>query len=114
MDNRKIDRYTVELEALSEHEQSQQPVRCIATNTDDNSTAEAWLSLAMTRALLNFAYNNQQSFTDDFMQQLKDHHYADLISPQPSAQQARCVFNSIELLPFGFIHDELRPWRVEK
>ena len=59
MDNRGIDRYTVELEALSEHEQSQQPVRCIATNTDDNSTAEAWLSLAMTRALLNFAYNNR-------------------------------------------------------
>jgi hypothetical protein len=51
--------------------------------------------------------------TDHFMQQLEDHHYADLTSPQPEAQQARCVFNAIDLLPFGFVHDELRPWRLE-
>lgn len=113
MDNRIIDRYTLELEALSEHEKSPSPVRCIATNTDDKSTAEAWLSLEETRALLNFAYGNQQTHTDHFMQQLEDHHYADLASPQPEAQQARCVFNAIDLLPFGFVHDELRPWRVE-
>ena len=45
MDNRVIDRYTLELEALSEHEHSPMPVRCIATNADDNSAAEAWLLL---------------------------------------------------------------------
>jgi hypothetical protein len=115
MDNKVIDRYTLELEALSEHEHSPLPVRCIATNTADNSTAEAWLSLEMTRALLSFAYDNQQTFTEHFMQQLEDHHYADLISPQPDAPQPnRCVINATELLPFGFVHDELRPWRVEK
>src|ERR1039457_4824185 len=69
MDNKVIDRYTLELEALSEHEHSPLPVRCIATNTADNSTAEAWLSLEMTRALLSFAYDNQQTFTEHFMQQ---------------------------------------------
>jgi hypothetical protein len=117
MDNRVIDRYTLELEALSEHEHSPLPVRCIATNTDDKSTAEAWMSLEMTRTLLNFAYGNQQTFTDHFMQQLQDHHYADLTSPQPEphpgAQHARCVFNAIDLLPYGFVHDDLRPWRPE-
>jgi hypothetical protein len=119
MDSRVIDRYTLELEALIEDEQSSQPVRCIATNTDDRSTAEAWLSLAMTRALLNFAYGNEQSLTDYWMRQLEDHHYADLIAQQPDAPQSgstkppRCVFNAMELLPFGFVHDELHPWKDE-
>jgi hypothetical protein len=51
MENTNIDRYTLELEALSEHENSPMPVRCIATNTDDKTTAEIWLTLEKTRAL---------------------------------------------------------------
>ncbi len=42
--NNVLDRYTLELEALSEHENGPQPIQCVATNTDDNSAAEAWLT----------------------------------------------------------------------
>jgi hypothetical protein len=115
MDNRVIDRYTLELEALSEHEHSPMPVRCIATNTDDKTTAEAWLTLERTRALLSFAYGNEQAIVDWCMHQLEDHHYVELIAPQPEGTKvSRCIFNALELLPFGFVREELRPWRVEE
>lgn len=110
--NRVIDNYTLELDALSEPENSPTPVRCIATNTDDNSTAEARLSLENARALLNLAYGNEQTITEWGMQQLEDHHYLDLTAPQPDQTKSnRCVFSATELLPLGFVRDELRPWR---
>jgi hypothetical protein len=114
MDNRVIDHYTLELEALSEDEKNPLPIRCIATNTDDKSTAEAWLSLEKTRSLLSFVCGNDETHVDHWMQQLQDHHYADLIAQYRGSNSDRCVVNSSELLPFGFDHDELRPWRVEK
>ena len=115
MNNVVIDRYTLELEALSEHENSPTPVRCIATNTDDKTTADAWLTLEKTRALFSFAYGNEQTIVDWCIQQLEDNHYVDLIAPQQEgAKTSRCVFNAAELLPFGFVREELRPWRVEK
>ena len=114
VDNRVIDRYTLELEALSEHEHSPMPVRCIATNTDDNTAAEAWLSLERTRELLNFVCGNDVVHVDYWMQQLDDHRYADLISQPGATTSGRYILNSVELLPFGFVHDDLRPWRVEK
>jgi hypothetical protein len=116
MDNRVIDHYTLELEALSEDENKPFPVRCIATNTDDKTTAEAWLTLEKTRALLNFAYGNEQTIVDWCMQQLEDHHHVDLIAPQPGGAKAsgRFIFNAVDLLPFGFVREELRPWQVEE
>lgn len=115
MNNIVIDRYTLELEALSEHESSSTPVRCIATNTDDKPTTETWLTLEKTRALLSFAYGNEQTIVDWCIQQLDDHHYVELIAPQAEgAKTSRCVFNAAELLPFGFVREDLRPWRVER
>jgi hypothetical protein len=92
LDNRVIDRYTLELEAWSENEHSPLP--------DDKSTAEAWLSLEMTRALLNLVYGNEQSITDSWMQQLENYHSADLIAQCRGSKLDRCVLNSAELLPF--------------
>jgi hypothetical protein len=112
MDNRVIDHYTVELEALSEHEHCDLPVRCIATNTDDKSAAEAWLSLYNTRALVRFVYGDEHVNT--WMQQLEGHHYADLIAQYRGSKAEHCIVNSADLLRFGFNHDELRPWRLEK
>ena len=114
MDNRVIDHYTLELEALSEDENKPLPVRCIATNTDDKSMAEAWLTLGMTRTLLNFVCGNDETHVDHWMQQLKDHHYADLIAQYRGSKPDRCIVNSADLLPFGFMREELRPWQVEE
>ena len=101
------------MEAPPENSDVGLPVRCVATNTDDNSTAETWLTLEQTRALLNFAYGNEQSAVDAWLQQLEDHHYADLIAELGAPKPSRCIFNSAELLQFGFDQDELRPWRNE-
>jgi hypothetical protein len=114
MENKVIDRYKLELEALSQDANKPSPIRCIATNTDDNSTAEAWLAIETARALLNFAYGNEQTVVDWCVQQLEDHHYVDLIAPQPDgAKRNHCIFHASELLPFGFIREELRPLRDE-
>jgi hypothetical protein len=113
MQNRAIDRYSLELDAPAENTEAGRAVRCVATNTDDNSTAEAWLTLEQTRALLNFACGNEQSIVDSWLQQLEDHHYADLIGQQGASKPSRCIFNSTELVQFGFSQDELRPWRNE-
>lgn len=114
MNNRVIDQYTVELEALSEDENKPLPVRCIAKNTDDESYAEAWLSFENTRTLLNNMYGNEQHIVDYWLQQLEAHHYADLIAEiDGRGKPSRCVLQSHELLRFGFPEEELRPWRVE-
>lgn len=113
MQNRAIDRYSLELEAPTENTDAGLPVRCLATNTDDNSTAEVWLTFEYTRALLNLAYGSEQGVMDSWLQQLEDHHYADLIAEQGASKPSRCIFNSTELLQFGFNQDELRPWRNE-
>jgi hypothetical protein len=110
--NNVIDRYTLELEALSEHEDVPQPIRCIATNTDDNSVAEAWLTRERARVLLKMLYGFDEH-VDAWMQQLADHHYADLITQQRGATSDRCIVKSTELLPYGFRHEDLRPWKQE-
>ena len=114
MDNRVIDQYTLELEALSEHENSATPVRCIATNMDDNSTAETWLNLVQTNALLHFLYGNEGDIMDNYLLQLADYRYVELIMQPGGRVSDRCVVNSKELLRFGFDRDELRPWKDEK
>jgi hypothetical protein len=111
MTNRVIDRYNLELEMSDDFAQPGLPVRCIATNTDDDSTAEARLTLEGTRVLLNFAYGNEKDIVDSLFQQLQDHHYAELIAQQGTTKPIRCIFNAAEILPFGFKQEELRPWR---
>lgn len=111
MNERVIDHYTLELEALSEHENLVSPVRCIATNTDDKSSAEAWLTLEKTRALLKFVCGEDEH-VDMWIQQLHDHHYADLVTQYSGSKPNRCIVNSVQILPFGFIREELRPWRL--
>lgn len=113
MTNRVNDTYTVELEALSENGNKPLPVRCIATNTDDRSTSEVWLSREKTRALLNMIWGSDHSAVDCSMQQLEDHHYVDLISEfdETAKPIRRCLVKSEELLPFGFPRGELHPWR---
>ena len=113
MTNKVIDRYSIELEMPADLAQPSLPVRCIATNTEDGSTTEAWLTLESTRALLNFAYGNEKEIVDSWLKQLEDHHYADLIAQQGATKPIRCIFNSAEILPFGFMREELRPWRDE-
>lgn len=113
MMNRVIDQYSLELEMSDNLAPPGLPVRCIATNTEDNSAAEAWLTLESTRALLNFAYGHEKDIVDSWFQQLQDHHYADLIAQQGATKPSRCIFNSAEILPFGFKQEELRPWRDE-
>lgn len=61
MMNKVIDQYGLELEMSDNLAPPSLPVRCIATNTEDNSTAEAWLTLESTRALLNFAYGHEKT-----------------------------------------------------
>ena len=104
------DHYTLELEALSEHENEPQPIRCIATNTADNSVAEACLTCEKARVLLKMLYAYDEH-VEAWMQQLADHHYADLIAQQRGTKTDRCIVNSTELLPYGFRHEDLRPWK---
>lgn len=107
-----IDRYnTLELELPGEPDSQDSPVRCIATNTNDHSVAEAWLNLVQTNALLSFLYGSEVSIVDTFMRQLSDYRYAELIAQPGGRFGDRCVVTSEELLRFGFNRDELRPWR---
>jgi hypothetical protein len=46
----------LQLQAVSVDDFDGLPPRCIAANTEDRSTAEVWLSMEKTRALLDFAY----------------------------------------------------------
>ena len=107
-----VEIYTIELEALSEHQDSPLPVRCIATNLNDKTSAETWMTHEKTRAMLKKLYEYDEN-VEDWMQQLADHHYADLISQRTGAKTDRCIVNSTELLPFGFQHEDLRPWKAE-
>ena len=107
-----IDQYTLELEALTEHDHSQHPVRAVATSTDDGSTVEAWLTKNQTRASLLLACS-EITFVDYFMQQLEEHRSVDLISQYGSKRSDRLIFTPRELIDFGFDPDEFRPRRDE-
>jgi len=111
MQDKALDHYTLELEAPSEPENESLPIRCIATNTNDDSATEAWLNLVQTNALLSFLYGNEQDIVDTWMQQLADHRYAELIAQPGGKFSDRCVVSSEELLRFGFNRGDLRPWK---
>jgi hypothetical protein len=108
-----VDHYTLELDAPSEPA-GDNLIRCIATNTNDDSTAETWLNLVQANALLSFVYGNEQSIVAVMLDQVADHRYAELIAQPGGRIRDRCVVSSEELLRFGFNHDELRPWKDEK
>jgi hypothetical protein len=112
MDNKIIDQYTLELEMLSEDEGKPSPVRCIATNTDDKSTAEAWMTREMSHALLGFFTGTD---ADYWAQQLAENRYVDLISSHTNTGvPLRYIINAPDLPRFGFSREELRPWRLEE
>jgi hypothetical protein len=104
MNNSVIDQY--KLEAEIQDENATLPVRCIATNSDDKSTAEAWLSMQRTRDLFSFMYGEHAASQ---LELLREQHYHQFIASLTSP----CVVNSRELVPFGFLPEELRPWRLE-
>ena len=104
MNNRVIDQY--KLEAEIQDENATLPVRCIATNTDDKSTAEVWLSMQRTGDLFSFMYGEHAASQ---LELLMEQHYHEFMANSKSP----CVVNSSQLVPFGFSPEELRPWRLE-
>jgi hypothetical protein len=114
MKDKTYDHYTLELEAPREPEDETLRIRCIATNTNDDSTAETLLNLVQANALLSFVYGDEQSIVAALLDQVADHRYAELIAQPGGRMGDRCVVSSEELLRFGFNRDDLRPWRDEK
>jgi hypothetical protein len=104
--NKVIDQYTLEAEILFENENMQLPVRWIATNTDDKTTAESWMTVEQSRILLEFVYGEVAGTQ---LEMLQDHRYLDLMADAES----RIVLNSSDLVRFGFSSLELRPWKTE-
>jgi hypothetical protein len=101
-----VDQYTLEAEIIFENENTPLPVRWIATNTDDKSTAETWMNIEQSRVFLEFVFGEHAGAQ---LEILRDHGYLDLMADA----KTRCVLNSHELLRFGFAASELRPWKVE-
>jgi len=100
-----IDRYTLELIAPI---QGQEEYRCVATNTDDGSTAEVRLNLRQANELLSHFYGNEQRIVGDLMLRASMYGSVQLITWQT---RDRLIVDSPDLLQFGFNRDELRPWR---
>lgn len=110
MDNRVIDWYRFRAEI--QDATATLPVRVIATNTDDESTAEASLSMENGAAFYELAYGE---FGASQFQLLREHGQHELISGQGTAgSKSYCILSSEQLIPFGFSPDDLRPWRLEK
>jgi len=97
-----VDQFSLELERLSEHDSSENPVRAIATNRKVSSkTAEAWWGLAQTRANL-LSLLHDEVIAESFFQQLEDHRYVELNSRVGSTKTDLVVFNPDELIRVGF------------
>lgn len=103
-----IDRYKLELIAPV---QGQGEFRCVATNTDDGSTAEARLDLRQANALLSHFYGSEQRIVGEIMLRASMYGSVDLITWRT---RDRLVVDSHDLLQFGFNRDELRPWSDER
>lgn len=115
MDNEPIDDY--KLKAEIQYETADLPVHLIATNIDDGSIAETWLTLDRLSAQLRNLCSGDPTIVEAWMQHLRNGYFTDFISPQnepvKGAATNRARFKADELLPFGFSVSELRPWRVE-
>jgi hypothetical protein len=115
MENRVIDDYR--LRAEIQYETADLPIHLIATNTDDDSTAETWMTVESFRAQLGQICGGDAT-VDGWMNELENHHYTEFGAPQPEpvkgAATNRAIFKAEQLIPFGFSVSELRPWRLEK
>lgn len=103
-----IDNYTLELKAPSEPGTE---IRCIATNTNDDSTAQARMNLTQANELLSFLYGNEQSVVSEFMRWLADYGSVELFAQPGGRTRDRLVVSSQHLVRFSFNQAELRPWR---
>jgi hypothetical protein len=118
MVNRVIDEYR--LTAEIQYENAPLPIHLIATNNDDDSTAETWMTVESLRAQLsqNCPGCDGDATVDGWMKELENHYYTEFGAPQPEpvkgAATNRAIFKAEQLIPFGFSVSELRPWRLEK
>ena len=104
MNGEVIDQYRLEAEIPWDNEQTPLPFRWIATNiADTTSTAETWLSLERSRALLGFVYGEH---AESQMELLREHGYLDLVNQK--GEKGHCIVNSPDLLSFDFPASELR------
>jgi hypothetical protein len=112
-----IDEYT--LKAEIQFETADLPIHLIATNTDDNSTAETWITVENLRAQLRRVCpgGDGDATVDGRMEELENHQYTEFSAPQPEpvkgAATNRAKFKAEQLIRFGFSVSELRPWRLE-
>jgi hypothetical protein len=106
-----------ELTAEIQYETADLPVHLIATNTDDDSTAETWTTVESLRTQLSKICAGSDATVYGWMEELETHHYTAFVAPQhepvPGASTNRAKFKAEELIPFGFSVSELRPWRLE-
>jgi hypothetical protein len=103
-----VDQYIVELERLSEHDGSPNPIRAIATNTADPSkTAETWWSWEAAKINLFSAMGSDPVMVEWCLQQLEDHRSVQLESSLPGTKPGRAIFNPHELIRVGFDPDDL-------
>ncbi|MGB0081449.1 MAG: hypothetical protein WBP90_07980 [Terracidiphilus sp.] len=118
MENRVIDDYR--LTAEIQYETAPLPIHLVATNTDDDSTTETWMTVEDLRAQLCRVCPSPDgdATVDGWMQGLENHHYTEFGAPQPmpvkGAARNRAIFKAEQLIPFGFSVSELRPFRLEK
>lgn len=115
--NRAIDEYILRAELPFDNQTMSLPVHLIATNTDDNSKAETWLTVNDLRAHLRHVCPGNEHIADGWIQQLEVDGYTEFGAAQPEhvpgAATNRAKFKAEQLIPFGFSVSELRPWRVE-
>ena len=114
MVNKVIDEYR--LTAEIQYENAPLPIHLIATNTDDDSTSETWMTFESLRAQLSQICGGDAT-VDGWMNELENHYYTEFGAPQhepvKGAATNRAIFKAEQLIPFGFSVSELRPWRLE-
>jgi hypothetical protein len=106
--NKPINHYTLELELPRDQDSSIRSVRCIATNTDDCSTAEATLTLQQARSVVDHTYGGVETVVAECMEQLDENGYISLVAQFRGSRPDLCIFTSQELGTFGFNLDDLR------
>jgi len=99
--NRPVDMYTIVLEDASTNGLKYE--RAIATSTSTQLTAEARLSPAQTRKLIEFAYGGEQLIVENIVEQAEAGNAIELLA----SGKDFCVFTAQELALLGFDPDEL-------
>jgi hypothetical protein len=118
MANGMTDEYRLTAENQYEYEKDDAPIHLIATNTDDDSTTEIWMTLKDLRAKLSQMCPSPDGDTnvEGWMTELENYRQTEFGAPQPESVKGaatnRAIFKAEQLIPFGFSVSELRPWRV--